>query len=97
LPMAYETLLVDVMAGDATLFMRTHQIERAWWVITLMVHALTESLPVDFPNIRLAPEVRRQRMCWSSRKKGAGSILIFRSQIKHYLPGIIKILTTLSW
>jgi glucose-6-phosphate 1-dehydrogenase len=29
LPMAYETLLVDVLSGDVTLFMRTYQIERA--------------------------------------------------------------------
>jgi len=27
---AYETLLLDVMLGDATLFMRADQVERAW-------------------------------------------------------------------
>src|SRR6185369_4808322 len=33
-PEAYETLLLDVMRGDATLFMRADQVERAWAVIT---------------------------------------------------------------
>ena len=49
-PEAYETLLVDVIAGDATLFMRADQIEEAWSVITPILSAWEESLPVDFPN-----------------------------------------------
>ena len=49
-PQAYETLLVDVLAGDATLFMRADQIEEAWSVIAPILTAWTESVPVDFPN-----------------------------------------------
>ena len=49
-PEAYETLLVDVIAGDETLFMRADQIEEAWSVITPILSAWAESLPVDFPN-----------------------------------------------
>jgi glucose-6-phosphate 1-dehydrogenase len=29
-PEAYETLLLDVMEGNATLFMRSDQVEAAW-------------------------------------------------------------------
>ena len=32
-PEAYETLLLDVMRGDATLFMRSDQVEHAWSVV----------------------------------------------------------------
>jgi glucose-6-phosphate 1-dehydrogenase len=32
-PEAYETLLLDVMRGDATLFMRADQVEAAWTVV----------------------------------------------------------------
>jgi glucose-6-phosphate 1-dehydrogenase len=34
-PEAYETLLLDAMRGDATLFMRADQVEEAWDVIHL--------------------------------------------------------------
>jgi len=33
-PEAYETLLLDVLEGDATLFMRADQVEEAWKVVT---------------------------------------------------------------
>ncbi len=49
-PEAYETLLLDVMHGDATLFMRADQIEASWSVITPILNAWSESLPIDFPN-----------------------------------------------
>lgn len=32
-PEAYETLLLDVMEGNATLFMRVDQVEAAWKII----------------------------------------------------------------
>ena len=49
-PDAYETLLLDVMIGDATLFMRADQAEAAWSVITPILDAWTASKPTDFPN-----------------------------------------------
>jgi glucose-6-phosphate 1-dehydrogenase len=49
-PEAYETLLVDVMAGDATLFMRADQVEGSWSVITPILNVWENTLPVDFPN-----------------------------------------------
>jgi glucose-6-phosphate 1-dehydrogenase len=47
---AYETLLADVMAGDATLFMRADEVETSWSVITPVLNAWANSSPTDFPN-----------------------------------------------
>jgi glucose-6-phosphate 1-dehydrogenase len=49
-PEAYETLLLDVMLGDATLFMRADQIEVAWGVIDPVLDVWTTVEPSDFPN-----------------------------------------------
>jgi len=47
---AYETLLLDAMRGDATLFMRADQVESAWGVIAPVLDAWTAVAPSDFPN-----------------------------------------------
>jgi glucose-6-phosphate 1-dehydrogenase len=49
-PDAYETLLLDVMRGDATLFRRADQIETGWSVITPVLNAWTSTPAADFPN-----------------------------------------------
>jgi glucose-6-phosphate 1-dehydrogenase len=50
LPDAYETLLLDVMLGDATLFMHADQVEAAWQFLMPVLHAW-DSIPApDFPN-----------------------------------------------
>ncbi|WP_298741624.1 glucose-6-phosphate dehydrogenase [uncultured Chitinophaga sp.] len=49
-PEAYETLLLDVMEGDATLFMRADQVEAAWKVIMPILEAWEHRTPQDFPN-----------------------------------------------
>jgi glucose-6-phosphate 1-dehydrogenase len=49
-PEAYETLLEDVIEGNATLFMRGDQVEAAWKVITPIMEAWQTRSPVDFPN-----------------------------------------------
>jgi len=51
-PQAYETLLADVMAGDATLFMRADQVEASWSVLTPILNAWADLKPVDFPNYK---------------------------------------------
>jgi glucose-6-phosphate 1-dehydrogenase len=51
-PEAYETLLADVMAGDATLFMRADQVETSWSVLTPVLNAWEYTIPVDFPNYK---------------------------------------------
>ena len=43
LPEAYETLLLDVLQGDATSFMRTDQIEMAWKVVMPILNAWKKS------------------------------------------------------
>lgn len=49
-PEAYETLLLDIMRGDATLFMRADQVESAWSVISPILDAWNLVQPADFPN-----------------------------------------------
>ncbi|MFL7894234.1 MAG: glucose-6-phosphate dehydrogenase [Anaerolineales bacterium] len=49
-PEAYETLLLDTMLGDATLFMRADQVEAAWSVVTPILAGWKAVLPEDFPN-----------------------------------------------
>lgn len=49
-PEAYETLILDIMLGDATLFMRADQVESAWKVITPILEAWRTSSANDFPN-----------------------------------------------
>ena len=39
IPEAYEALLLDVLNGDATLFMRADQVETAWKVVMPIVEA----------------------------------------------------------
>ncbi len=49
-PDAYETLLMDAILGDATLFMRADQVEAAWAVVDLILEGWQDSAPSDFPN-----------------------------------------------
>jgi glucose-6-phosphate 1-dehydrogenase len=49
-PEAYETLLLDIMEGNATLFMRGDQVEAAWKIIMPILETWQERAPVDFPN-----------------------------------------------
>jgi glucose-6-phosphate 1-dehydrogenase len=49
-PEAYETLLLDVMLGDTTQFMRADQVEIAWSLITPILHAWEAVQPDNFPN-----------------------------------------------
>jgi glucose-6-phosphate 1-dehydrogenase len=49
-PEAYETLLLDVIKGDATLFMRADQVEASWQVIMPVLAMWTANPPSDFPN-----------------------------------------------
>ncbi len=49
-PEAYETLLLDVIRGDATLFMRADQVENAWGAIEPVLDVWGSVSPADFPN-----------------------------------------------
>jgi len=49
-PDAYETLLLDVMLGDQTLFMRRDQIEAAWKIMDPITSVWDATSPPDFPD-----------------------------------------------
>jgi len=49
-PEAYETLLLDVLRGDATLFMRADQVECAWRIVAPLLEAWEAVPPGDFPD-----------------------------------------------
>jgi len=49
-PEAYETLLLDALRGDPTLFMRADQVEAAWEIITPILDAWGSGPAPDFPN-----------------------------------------------
>ena len=49
-PEAYETLLLDVMQGDATMFMRADQVNAAWDVLMPIINHWEATNPMDFPN-----------------------------------------------
>jgi glucose-6-phosphate 1-dehydrogenase len=49
-PVAYETLLLDAMRGDATLFTRGDEVEAEWKIITPIEEAWKELPAPKFPN-----------------------------------------------
>jgi len=49
-PVAYETLLLDAMRGDATLFTRRDEVEAEWKIITPIEEAWAQIPPPAFPN-----------------------------------------------
>src|SRR6185312_4238164 len=55
-PAAYETLLLDVMQGDATLFTRRDEVEAQWRLITPILAAWREQPPPDMPNYEAGSE-----------------------------------------
>lgn len=55
-PVAYETLLLDAMRGDATLFTRRDEVEAEWRIITPIEDAWAELPPPSFPNYSAGSE-----------------------------------------
>ena len=49
-PEAYETLLLDIMEGDQTLFMRADQVEAAWEILMPLLNSWQSKKSVNFPN-----------------------------------------------
>jgi len=49
-PAAYETLLLDAMRGDPTLFTRSDEVEAEWRIITPIEDAWKQLPAPDFPN-----------------------------------------------
>jgi len=49
-PEAYETLLLDIMSGDQTLFMRGDQVEIAWALLMPVINNWQGRKSIHFPN-----------------------------------------------
>jgi glucose-6-phosphate 1-dehydrogenase len=49
-PDAYETLILDALLGDASLFTRADEVEEAWSIVDPIIDAWAEEGPPDFPN-----------------------------------------------
>ncbi len=49
-PDAYETLILDALLGDASLFTRADEVEGAWSRVTPIVESWMDEPPPDFPN-----------------------------------------------
>jgi glucose-6-phosphate 1-dehydrogenase len=55
-PVAYETLLLDSMRGDATLFTRRDEVEAEWRIITPIEEAWAQLPPPEFSNYAAGSE-----------------------------------------
>jgi glucose-6-phosphate 1-dehydrogenase len=49
-PDAYETLILDVLLGDASLFTRADEVEEAWSIVDPIIDAWAEMPAPDFPS-----------------------------------------------
>ena len=49
-PSAYETLLLDALQGDSTLFTRSDEVDAAWAIVTDILEGWAEMPPPSFPN-----------------------------------------------
>ncbi len=49
-PDAYETLILDALLGDASLFTRADEVEKAWGVVSPIIDAWAGSGPPELPN-----------------------------------------------
>jgi glucose-6-phosphate 1-dehydrogenase len=49
-PDAYETLILDALQGDASLFTRADEVEEAWSIVDPIIEAWASGPPPEFPN-----------------------------------------------
>jgi glucose-6-phosphate 1-dehydrogenase len=49
-PDAYETLILDALLGDASLFTRADEVETAWGIVTPIIDSWANDDPPNFPN-----------------------------------------------
>jgi glucose-6-phosphate 1-dehydrogenase len=67
----YETLLYDVMIGDATLFQRADNVEAGWRVVQPVLDAWAHEKPANFPNYAAGsqgPEEANELLARDGRK-----------------------------
>jgi glucose-6-phosphate 1-dehydrogenase len=79
-PAAYETLLLDAMRGDPTLFTRRDEVEAEWRIITPIEEAWAQLPPAQFPNYPAGSEgpeaadplIKYDRLRWRPLKRDDG-------------------------
>jgi glucose-6-phosphate 1-dehydrogenase len=49
-PDAYETLILDALLGDASLFTRADEVEEAWGIVDPIIETWADSAAPEFPN-----------------------------------------------
>jgi glucose-6-phosphate 1-dehydrogenase len=49
-PDAYETLILDALLGDASLFTRADEVEQAWSIVDPIIATWAEDPAPDFPS-----------------------------------------------
>jgi glucose-6-phosphate 1-dehydrogenase len=49
-PDAYETLILDALLGDASLFTRADEVEKAWAIVNPVIDAWADAPAPEFPN-----------------------------------------------
>jgi glucose-6-phosphate 1-dehydrogenase len=49
-PDAYETLILDALQGDASLFTRADEVEEAWSIVDPIIASWAEAEAPEFPN-----------------------------------------------
>jgi glucose-6-phosphate 1-dehydrogenase len=57
---AYETLLLDVMIGEATLFTRSDEVEAAWRIVDPLIQFWENSAPKRMPTYAAGSEGPRE-------------------------------------
>ena len=70
-PDAYETLILDALLGDASLFTRADEVEGAWARVTPIIEAWMDGPPPDFPNYEAGswgPEAADELLAREGRK-----------------------------
>jgi glucose-6-phosphate 1-dehydrogenase len=70
-PDAYETLILDALLGDASLFTRADEVEGAWARVTPIVETWMDDAPPDFPNYEAGswgPELGDRLLAREGRK-----------------------------
>jgi hypothetical protein len=66
-PDAYETLILDALLGDASLFTRADEVEAAWSIVTPIIETWAVDEPPAFPTTRPAPGAPKQRISCGPR------------------------------
>ncbi len=80
-PAAYETLLLDAMRGDPTLFTRRDEVEAEWRIITPIEDAWLQLPTPRFPNYPAGSDgpheahslIKYDRRCWRALEQKSGN------------------------